>query len=189
MTRIACIVVLYALLAASAIWAEGHGSASNLEDLRSGDMRKLVVHAAPKPASEIEIAWADGRAASLEDFAGKVVVVNFWATWCAPCRKEMPSLSKLQSHFGERDVIVLAVAVGRNPIPSVERFLDEIDVHNLTVLYDPKQSFSASMGVLGLPTTILFDRSGKEVARLTGDANWGSESALSIISAIGGAEN
>ena len=184
MTRIACIVVVYALLAASAIWADGHGSASNLENLRSGDMRKLVVHAAPKLASGVEIVRADGRAAALEDFSGRVVVANFWATWCAPCRKEMPSLSKLQSNFGERDVIVLAVAVGRNPIPSVERFLDEIEVHNLTMLYDPRQSFSASMGVLGLPTTILLNRNGMEVARLTGDADWGSESALSIISAI-----
>ena len=189
MTRIACIVALYALLAASAIWAEGHGSAANLEDLRSGDMRKLVVHAEPKPASDVEIAWEDDRAANLEDFAGRVVVANFWATWCAPCRKEMPSLSQLQSHFDERDVIVLAVATGRNPIPSVERFLDEIDVHNLTVLYDPKQSFSSSMGVLGLPTTILFDRGGSEIARLTGDADWASESALSIISAVADPNN
>ena len=189
MTRIACIAVLYALLAASAIWAEGRISVSNLEDLRSGDMRKLVVHAEPKIASEAEITWADGRAAVLGDFGGRVVVVNFWATWCAPCRKEMPSLSELQSQFDERDMIVLAVAVGRNPIPSVERFLDEIEVHNLAVLYDPKQSFSASMGVLGLPTTILLDRSGKEVARLTGDADWGSESALSIISAIANSDN
>ena len=152
-------------------------------------MRKLVVHAEPKPASDVEIAWADGRAANLEDFAGRVVVANFWATWCAPCRKEMPSLSQLQSHFDERNVIVLAVAAGRNPIPSVERFLDEIDVHNLTVLYDPKQSFSSSMGVLGLPTTILLDRGGNEIARLTGDADWGSESALSIISTIADANN
>ena len=189
MTRIACIFALYALLAASAIWAEGLSASANLEDLRTGDMRKLVVHAVPKPASDVEIAWADGRAATLEDFAGRVVVANFWATWCAPCRKEMPSLSQLQSHFDERDVIVLAVAAGRNPIPSVERFLDEIDVHNLTVLYDPKQSFSSSMGVLGLPTTILFDRDGSEIARLTGDADWASESALSIISAVADPDN
>ena len=189
MTRIACIAVLYALLATSAIWAEGRESASNLEDLRSGDMRKLVVHAAPKLASDVEITWADGREAVLEDFVGRVVVANFWATWCAPCRKEMPSLSELQTQFDKSDMIVLAIAVGRNPIRSVERFLDEIEVRNLAVLYDPKQSFSASMGVLGLPTTILLDRSGKEVARLTGDADWRSESALSIVSVIVAADN
>ena len=146
MTRIACIAVLYALLAASAIWAEGRGSASNLKDLRSGDMRKLVVHAAPRLASDVEIAWADGRAAGLDDFVGRVVVANFWATWCAPCRKEMPSLSELQTHFDKSDMIVLAVAVGRNPIRSVERFLDEIEVRTLPCFTIPSSRFQLQWG-------------------------------------------
>ena len=80
MIRIACVAVLYALLSASAIWADGAGSASDLVgNLRSGDMRKLVVHAAPKPASDVEIAWADGQAVTLEDYRGRVVIANFWA--------------------------------------------------------------------------------------------------------------
>lgn len=187
MTRIAATAAVYALLIAGAIWTSATGQErQEIMDLRAGDMRKLVVHDVPRKASALAVALPDGTPATLEDYLGKAVVLNFWATWCAPCRKEMPSLAELQSELDEAEAIVLAVAVGRNDPGDVERFLSETGAESLAIAYDPKQAFASSFGVLGLPATVLIAPDGYEVARLTGDADWSSESAVAIVSVIAG---
>lgn len=187
MTRIAVTAAVYALLITGAIWTAASGQdRQEIADLRTGDMRKLVVHETPREVNAPAIALPDGSQAMLEDYLGKAVVLNFWATWCAPCRKEMPSLAALQSELDESEAVVLAVAVGRNDPADVERFLSETGAENLAIAYDPKQAFASSFGVLGLPATILIDPDGNEVARLTGDADWSSDSAIAIVAAIAG---
>ena len=113
-----------------------------------------------------------------------MVVLNFWATWCAPCRKEMPHLSALQDEMGGDDLQVVTVATGRNPRPAMERFFAEIGVENLPLHTDERQSLSRSMGVLGLPATIILDRDGRELGRMQGEADWSSLSATRILQAI-----
>ena len=188
MTRIAATAAVYALLISGAIWTSASGQErQQIMDLRAGDMRKLVVHETPREASAVAIALPDGTSATLEDYLGKTIVLNFWATWCAPCRKEMPSLAELQLELDDSEVVVLAVAVGRNDPDDVERFLSETGAENLAIAYDPKQAFASSFGVLGLPATVLIDPDGYEVARLTGDADWSSDSAIAIVATIAGA--
>lgn len=188
MTRIAATAAVYALLITGAIWTSAAGlERQEIMDLRIGDMRKLVVHEAPREASALAVALPDGTPATLEDYLGKAVVLNFWATWCAPCRKEMPSLAELQSELADSEAVVLAVAVGRNDPDDVERFLSETGAENLAIAYDPRQTFASSFGVLGLPATVLIDPDGYEVARLTGDADWSSDSAIAIVATIAGA--
>ncbi len=157
---------------------------ADISVLREGDMRKLVVHGTPYAASEIAFISQDGGDITLADYHGQITVVNFWATWCAPCRAEMPQLSDLQTQLGSDDFSVVTIATGRNPRPAIKAFFAEIAVTNLPLHADPQQSLTRDMGVLGLPVTVILDREGMEIARLQGDANWNSESAVAILRAL-----
>ncbi|MEO0938205.1 MAG: TlpA disulfide reductase family protein [Pseudomonadota bacterium] len=171
-----------ALLTALAIGANP-AAAQGIADLRDGDMRKLVVHSAPEAVSTVPFQTADG-AATLADWQGKVVLLNFWATWCAPCRHEMPMLAELQAEFGGDAFEVVTVAVGpHNPV-GIRKFFEDIGVDNLPRHQDPRQRLAQDMGVFGLPITVLINAEGREIARLRGDADWASESAKAIISLL-----
>jgi thiol-disulfide isomerase/thioredoxin len=152
--------------------------------LREGDMRKLGFHDTPRPLPDARMIDASDAPHALADWHGKWVVLNFWATWCAPCRHEMPALDRLQAELGGDDFAVLPVATGRNPLPGITRFYEETGLANLPVLRDPTQAMSRSMGVLGLPVTIIVNPEGQEIARMTGDAEWDSPSAVAILRAL-----
>ncbi|KRS15388.1 hypothetical protein XM52_24375 [Roseovarius indicus] len=157
---------------------------NQLAALREGDMKKLSFHSEPKPVSQSTYTMEDGSTGSLADYQGKIAVVNFWATWCAPCRKEMPMLSELQSELGGEDFDVVTIATGRNPPPAMKSFFDEIGVSNLPLHRDPNMKISREMGILGLPITVILNRDGQEIARMQGDAHWNSDSAKAIIKAL-----
>lgn len=177
------VATLYTALSLSAIPA-GAADKDTLDALRTGDMKKLAVHSEPKEVSDKTFTDFDGQELSLSDFHGDVVVLNFWATWCAPCREEMPALDALSAHFADQDVHVLPVATGHNPKPAIERFFDEAGIENLDTALDPKSALARDMAVLGLPVTVILDRTGAEVARLQGDAAWASDAAIAIIEAV-----
>jgi thiol-disulfide isomerase/thioredoxin len=155
-----------------------------LEALREGDMQKLVFHAEPVAAGIAPFTDADGAEHRLEHWEGKVVLLNFWATWCAPCRKEMPMLDALQAEFGGEAFEVVTIATGRNSVQGIRRFFEEVGVTNLPVLLDPQQELAREMGVFGLPITVLLDAEGREIARLRGEADWQSDSAKAIVAAV-----
>ncbi|MEX0348783.1 MAG: TlpA disulfide reductase family protein [Paracoccaceae bacterium] len=158
---------------------------SVLEPLREGQMKKLVFHLEPKAASANPFDLADGAGtATLADYKGKYVLLNFWATWCAPCRKEMPMLSELQSEFGGDQFEVLTLATGRNSPTGIKKFFDETGIDNLPRHQDPKQAVARDMAVLGLPITVILDPDGNEIARMRGDADWNSDSAKAIIAEL-----
>ena len=162
----------------------GHAETVDLETLRVGDMRKLTFHSAPIAGSDVAFMSEDGNEMTLADFNGQHILLNFWATWCAPCRKEMPELSALQTDLGGEKFQVVTVATGRNPLPAMKKFFDEIGIDNLPLHTDARQSFARSMGVLGLPVTLIMDPDGNEIARLQGDADWHSDSAIAIITTL-----
>lgn len=173
------LIVLYTGLLLGANVAQADVTAA--QAALAGDMRKLVFHAEAKPLPEDVLADLDGAERTLADWQGQWVVLNFWATWCAPCRHEMPSLDRLAA-LG--DVAVVTVATGRNPPPAITRFFGEIGVQNLPVLLDPKSALARKMGVLGLPLTVILNPEGQEVARLIGDAEWDGPDALAMIAAL-----
>jgi thiol-disulfide isomerase/thioredoxin len=179
------------LIAAAVYTALTLGASPALADMaaamaaRDGDMKKLIFHEAPKPVGTAEFQLADDAGtATLADYKGKTVVLNFWATWCAPCRKEMPQLSALQAEFGGPDFEVVTIATGRNSPMGIKKFFAEIGVDNLPRHQDPRQSLAAQMAVFGLPITVILNPEGEEIARLRGDADWSSESALAVIRAL-----
>ena len=175
---------LKSVLLYTALGLLANAAVADIADLRVGDMRKLTVHSAPIAGSDVAFMSEDGEEMTLADLNGQYTLLNFWATWCAPCRKEMPDLAALQTHLGGEDFQVVTVATGRNPRPAMEAFFDEIGVDNLPLHTDARQSFSRSMGVLGLPVTLIIDPQGDEIARLQGDADWHSDSAAAIIQAL-----
>ncbi len=159
-------------------------AAQDLQDLLTGDMRAMAWHDAPQEVPEVTFTDVDGTEMTLDDFSGQYVVLNFWATWCAPCREEMPSLNTLQQELGGDDFRVVTIASGRNPIPAIQRFFDEVGVTDLPVYLDGRQAMTRSMGVFGLPTTVVLDPDGQELGRLRGDADWGGEDALALMTAL-----
>jgi thiol-disulfide isomerase/thioredoxin len=173
------VAVLY-----TAVMAVANMGSAEVADLRAGDMRKLNFHSAPVAAGVESFEGADGGEMTLADYAGKHVVLNFWATWCAPCREEMPTLSALQAAMGGEAFEVVTIATGRNDPVGMAQFFEEIGVDNLPLHRDPQQRLAREMGVLGLPITVILDPEGMEIARLQGDADWASESAMAIVAAL-----
>ncbi|EYD74580.1 Thiol:disulfide oxidoreductase TlpA [Rubellimicrobium mesophilum DSM 19309] len=176
--------LLFAALYTGALLAASGVAAQDLAALQDGDMRKLQIHDAPVDVSTTAFEGDDGAETVLQDLKGEVAVVNFWATWCAPCRKEMPTLAKLQQELGDEGVRVVPIATGRNDPMELDSFLQEVGAEALPHWRDPSQALARDMGVLGLPITVILNREGQEVARLQGDADWLSESALAILRAI-----
>lgn len=153
-----------------------------LEALREGTMKKLIFSDAGQVVDEA-FTLESGGEGRLSDYAGKHVVLNFWATWCAPCRKEMPMLDALQKDYGGEDFEVVTIATGRNSPQGMRKFFDEIGIEELPLHTDPRSDLARAMGVLGLPVTVLIDPDGNEIARMRGDAEWDSDSARAIIEA------
>ena len=155
-----------------------------LEALKTGAMKPLAVHATPKPAGAADFTDQDGGTHNLADWQGKVVLLNFWAVSCVPCREEMPSLNRLEKEMGGEDFAVVPVAFGYNHPGGLSRFITKYEIDALPVLLDPARALSAQMGVIAPPVTVVLDREGREVARLIGGADWASDEAKALIQAV-----
>lgn len=163
--------------AAQALDAEGR---AEVEALRAGDMRKLVFQDVAVAAPEVGFVGADGVETSLGVSNGALRLVNFWATWCAPCREEMPALEALSEAYGGDGLEVILIATGRNSPDAIARFFAEEGIALETAL-DPKGALAQAMGVPGLPVTVILNREGEELARLLGGADWDDASARAIV--------
>jgi|TARA_R110002167_G_scaffold235512_2_gene440766 thiol-disulfide isomerase/thioredoxin len=126
----------------------------------------------------------DGRNLTLADFEGRVVLLNIWATWCPPCREEMPTLDALQARLGGSDFHVLPLSIDRAGLEPVRRFYRETGIRNLDLYIAEDTRAMLALAVVGLPTTILIDRIGRERGRLAGPAEWNSPEAVAQISAL-----
>ena len=141
-------------------------------ETKAGFSAKFVTHAAKKPLPEMALQNADGSAADLAALKGDMVLVNFWATWCAPCRKEMPQLDALAARYQDKGVRVVTLSVDRSGAKKGEAFLDDLGVTHVTRFYDPSYKSARAAALIGLPTTLLLDRNGFEIGRLAGEADW-----------------
>jgi thiol-disulfide isomerase/thioredoxin len=181
--RIALPALLYGALLAAATPAAALTPAE-IEALKSGEMRKLVVVDPPVPAPELAFTDLRGNEVRLADSNGQVRLVNFWATWCVPCRLEMPALDALARDRAGPDFAVIPIATGRNTVDAITAFTAERGIGDLATWLDPKGALAAEMNVPGLPVTVILDREGNEVARLLGGADWNGPDALKLIDAL-----
>lgn len=156
---------------------------SGVHPLATGAMTTFVYKQQPEPLPDIRFLNGDGGELSLASFHGKVVLLNVWATWCAPCREEMPALDKLQAELGSDKFQVVALAVDKSGIDGAKKFLNGIKVDKLGAYADPTAKEGTRLKVIGMPTTILIDAEGREIGRLVGPAKWDSADAKRLIEA------
>jgi thiol-disulfide isomerase/thioredoxin len=170
--------VLYVIAAAVIKPSDG----TDLNALRKGAMAKLVIPRTPPPTPTAGFQDGDGRPLTLADFKGRVVVLNFWATWCAPCKVEMPTLSRLAATYDGQKVAVVAISIDKDDKDLEAR---AFIARNRPLKYyrDPSGAmpFVIEPAAMGLPTTIVYDKSGVERARLSGDADWASPEAAELV--------
>jgi thiol-disulfide isomerase/thioredoxin len=140
----------------------------------------FVPAASPQPAPPVNFTDLAGKTVHLSDFAGKVVLLNLWATWCAPCRHEMPSLERLQARFGDKLAVVpISQDLGGNKV--IAPFISKLGLAKLNVYLDPKSTVGQAFKVEGLPTSFLIDRHGRVLGRVEGEAQWDSSKMLAVI--------
>lgn len=149
----------------------------------SHGLEKLVRANTPKPLPTIGFSDGEGRQRSLSEWRGKVILVNLWATWCAPCRVEMPSLDRLQAKLGGPDFAVIPISLDWSGPDKPRQFLEKNKLGNLPLYLDNSKTLMQSLNVPGLPLSVLIDREGRELARLAGAAEWDSPEAEAIIRA------
>lgn len=149
--------------------------------LQQGDMRKFEFsESAPLVAGGPFLNPA-GEETNLTAFGGKHVLVNLWATWCAPCIEELPALDRLQAKLGSDAFEVVILSVDRAGLERSQAFLDELGIENLKTYSDKSMALMPGLGVTGLPTTLLIDNRGREIGRLAGIAEWDGEDAVRLI--------
>ena len=157
--------------------------ASPLAGLNKAAMAAFLVRPKPLELLDIAIADAKGETKPLRDWRGKVVLLNIWATWCHPCREEMPTLDKLEATLGGADFEVVAVNIDKGGDAKAKAFLQETGVTHLALYTDPTAKLFGALKAVGMPTTLLIDREGHEIGRLVGPADWDSPEALALIRA------
>lgn len=146
-------------------------------------MRGFVPAAEPSAAPNVTYIGDDGKETTLASGNGRVRLINFWATWCAPCREEMPELEALARDSPD-GVEVLTIATGRNSPEGISRFREEVGITKLPNALDPKGALARAMDVIGLPATVVLDRNGVEVGRMLGAANWNSPEARALLTHV-----
>ena len=162
------------LMHVGSIAADGVGAA---EPPRLGEFIPVLP---PQPAPPFSFVDASGNTASLADFSGKLVVLNLWATWCAPCLREMPSLDRMQTRLGE-DVVVLAISEDRGGDKVVEPFIEKLGLKSVKFYLDPKSGAERAFKVQGLPTSFVIGREGNVLGRVEGAAEWDSPKLLDTL--------
>ena len=127
---------------------------------------------APRDLPEVRFGTEGGTTRTLADFRGRVILLNIWATWCIPCRTEMPTLDALQADLGSSRFEVVTLSIDKGGVPVVRKFYDEIGVKHLTMFVDQTMLSYTNLRIIGLPTTMIVDADGRELARLIGPARW-----------------
>lgn len=153
--------------------------ASLVPDSRSHLQFKLLQE--PRPLPELRFTDVSGRPMTLRDFRGKVVLLNLWATWCGPCREEMPALDRLQAKLGGPDFQVVALSIDQGGVAIIQDFYRELELKALGIYNDPAMMAPSTLNVLGIPTTLVVNRENQEISRYLGPAEWDSPEIMALI--------
>jgi thiol-disulfide isomerase/thioredoxin len=144
----------------------------------------MPLHEKPPPVPAIAFTDEAGNALTLEDWRARVVLLNIWATWCAPCRAEMPTLDRLQATVGSEQFEVLALSIDRAGVGAVRSFFDEIGIAHLRLFIDKTMKTSRDLGILGLPATLLIGPDSRELGRLLGPAEWDAPEMIAFLERV-----
>jgi len=169
---IAPIYIIWMLTISAIVFAEAP---------KNGDMVNFTEQIPPKPAPNTTFISPDGKIINLHDLKGTWVLLNFWATWCAPCIRELPSIYELQKTTINNKFKVLLISIDKAGSQTYEPFLKSLNLQDLKSASDPRSKLMRSLKLTGVPTTLLLDPNGRIVGRLIGDASWSSRSAKKLI--------
>ena len=161
--------------------------AKKIVPLAKGEVAALTMATAPLQLPDLAFNDADGKPRKLSEWKGRTVLVNLWATWCVPCRREMPALDKLQTTLGSKDFEVVAINIDTRDPDKPKNFLKDGNLTHLAYFHDDKakvfQDLKSAGRALGMPTSVLVDGNGCEIATIAGPAEWASEDAVNLIKA------
>lgn len=132
----------------------------------------LILHKSPRDLPILQIENKDKKIEVLSDFSSKVTLINFWATWCAPCKKEMPKLDRLVKNIGSKQLKVLAINIENKNYEDIKKFLDDLKIENFDSVFDRKLKIVKSLQLRGIPVTLVVNNNGKEIARILGDLDF-----------------
>ena len=150
--------------------------------LEKPNIKNLVLIKNPKTYQDVIFNDINQKDVNLDDFKGKLIILNFWATWCLPCREEMPSLDELQSNNNLSNLKILPINIGREDISKSEFFFKELNIKNLDIYFDPTINLAQKFSLRGIPTTILFNKEGKEFARIIGSIDFKDQKFIEWLS-------
>ena len=178
-------LVVLALAAAGAYRALSSGrgaeSASTSDVAAGGGALRAKRAETPRPLPELNFVDGTGARRSLADFRGRVILLNVWATWCLPCREEMPALDRLQAALGGPDFEVVPLSIDRGGVSAVRSFYGELELRALRIYVDASGEALTKLGAVGIPLTLLVDRDGRELWRVVGPAEWDKPAAVNRI--------
>jgi len=143
--------------------------------LEKPNLKNLVLIKSPKTYEEVIFKDKNQKNVNLADFKGKLVILNFWATWCAPCKEEMPSLDDLQSNSKLSNLKIFPINIGQEDISKSEFFFKELNIKSLDIYFDASITLAKKFSLRGVPTTILFNKKGEEFARIIGSIDFKDE--------------
>ena len=150
-------------------------TASFSHALEKPDIKNLIILKNPKIYEDVIFKNVNQKNVNLADFKGKLLILNFWATWCAPCREEMPSLDDLQSNRNFNNLKIFPINIGQEDVAKSESFFEELNIKNLDIYFDAPITLAKKFVLRGVPTTILFNKEGKEFARIIGSIDFNDE--------------
>ena len=183
------LVPLFIVLVAVSLWLaylvsrEMTAPPPDLGPFAKGQMAAFEAFPRPLDLPQTPFEDRDGDPVSFDDLSGKVLLINFWATWCDPCIEEMPTLVNLQERLGGRDFEVVTVSVDWQGYEVIDAFFAEHGIRDLTAFWDRSGMLPNQLEVIGLPLTILVGRDGEWLGRLDGPAEWNSADAIALINA------
>ncbi|TAK48180.1 MAG: TlpA family protein disulfide reductase [Xanthobacteraceae bacterium] len=144
----------------------------------------IVRHDSPRPLPQLAFDARGGETVTLDSLRGRLTVLHLWASWCASCRTEFPSLLKFQDTFAARHVALVTVSIDRLGWPIIDRTLNELSAHALPVFLDRERQVPAAVGAFGLPTSLIIDAEGGEIARAPGPLDWDAPEVTALIEAL-----
>ena len=146
------------------------------------DLKNIVINDQPKKYDSLTFLDAENNQLDLKNYKGNLVLLNFWATWCAPCKDEMPSLDLLQAHESLDNLKIFPINIGQDNIKKASDFFDELEIKNLKLYFDSPTTLAKKFGLRGIPTSILFSKDGLEIARIIGSINFEDEHFIKWLS-------
>ena len=157
-------------------------SSSSSYAIQELNLKNLVIHNNPKKLDKINFKNIDNEIVNLKEFENSLIIINFWATWCAPCKKEMPSLNKLQVNPTFNNLKIIPINVGKESIEKSKNFFEELKINNLEIYFDKNVELADKFLLRGLPTTVFINKEGEEFARIIGSIDFEDEKFIKWLS-------